>query len=70
MTRRAFLSSEGNTVAGEIELQHANQKVTKVDHKNADFSKSVNSFDTGPIFPARLGYQLSRNIGLVSIYAF
>ena len=36
-----------------------------------DFSKSVNSFDTGPIFPARLGlgYQLSRNVGLMSIYA-
>ena len=59
-----------STAAGEIEVQHANQKVTKVDHKNEDFSKSVNSFDTGPIFPARLGYQLSRNVGPVSIYAF
>ena len=54
----------------EIEVEHANQKVGKVDHKNEDFSKSVSSFDTGPIFPARSGHDLSRNIGPMAIYAF
>ena len=56
-------------MAGEIELQHANQKVTKVDHKNEDFSKSVNSFDIGAIFRPRSGHDLSRNVGPMSIYA-
>ena len=43
--------SKSNTAAGEIEFQHASQKVGKIDHKNADFSKSVNSFHFGLIFP-------------------
>ena len=38
--------------------------------KNQDFSKSVNSFDFGPIFPDALGKDLSRNVGLMSVYAF
>ena len=42
----------------------------KVDHKNEDFSKSVNSFDFGAIFRPRSGHDLSRNVGLMSIYAF
>ena len=45
VTRRAFLSSKSNTAAREIEFQHASQKVGKIDDKNEDFSKSVNSFD-------------------------
>ena len=38
--------------------------------KNEDFSKSVNSFDFGPIFPESLGQDLSRNVGGMSSYAF
>ena len=61
--------SESNTAAGEIEFQHASQKIRKVDDKNEDFLKSVSSFDSGPIFPARSGHDLSRNEGPMSIYA-
>ena len=57
-------------MAGEIEVQHASQKVGTVGHKNEDFSKSVNSFDFGPIFPVRSNRDLSRNISPMSIYAF
>ena len=62
--------SKSNTAAREIEFQHASQKVGKIDDKNEDFSKSVNSFHSGPIFPDALGHDLSRNVGLMSIYAF
>ena len=55
MTRRAFLSSKSNTAAREIEFQHASQKVGKIDDKNEDFSKSVSSFHSGPIFRPSLG---------------
>ena len=41
-----------------------------MDHKNEDFSESVNSFDLGAIFPPRSGHELSRNVGAVSVYAF
>ena len=51
MTRRAFPSSKSNTAARGIEIQHASQKMGKIDDKNEDFSKSVNSFHSGPIFP-------------------
>ena len=54
----------------EIEFQHASQKVGKIDDKNEDFSKSVNSFHSGPIFPDALGHGLSRNVGGMSSYAF
>ena len=40
------------------------------DHKNEDIWKSVSSFETGPIFVPRVGQDLSRNRGLVSVYAF
>ena len=62
--------SKSNTAAWEIEFQHASQKVGKIDHKNEDFSKSVNSFHFGPIFPPRPGEDLSRNVGLMFVYAF
>ena len=68
MTRRAFLALRV-IQRQEIEVQHASQKVIKVDHKNEDFSKSVSSFDFGPIFLPRSGNDLSRNVGLMSIYA-
>ena len=70
MTRRAFLSCKSNTAAREIEFQHASQKVGKIDDKNEDFSKSVSSFHSGPIFPDALGQDLSRNVGGMSTYAF
>ena len=41
----------------------------KIDHKNEDFSKSVNSFHSRPIYSDALGQDLSRNVGLMSIYA-
>ena len=69
MTRRAFLSSESNTADGEIEFKKGCQKVGKIDHKNEDFSKSMNSFDFATIFPRRLGHTMSRNVFVVSGYA-
>ena len=70
MTRRAFLSSNSNTAAREIEFLHASKKVGKIYHKNGDFSNYVNSFHSGLIFPDSLGQDLSRNAGGMSIYAF
>ena len=35
--------------------------------KNEDFSKSVNSFHSEPIFPESLGQELSRNVGGVQL---
>ena len=69
MTRRAFLSSKSNTAAGTIQMKKACQKVGKIVQKNKDFLESVNSIDAGTIFPSRLGYDLSRNIFVVSSYA-
>ena len=40
-----------------------------MDQKNEDISKSVSSIDFGAIFPARLGHDLSRNVGGMSVYA-
>ena len=40
------------------------------DYKNDHSSKSLNSFDMGPIFFASLGQALSRNVSVVSVYAF
>ena len=38
--------------------------------KNEDFSESVNSFDSGAIFPPSWGQELSRNVVGMSVYAF
>ena len=38
--------------------------------KNEDFSKSVNSFQSGLILPPSSGKELSRNVCVVSVYAF
>ena len=70
MTRRAVLCSKSNTGAGEIQIKQACQKVGKIDQKNEDISRSVNSFDTGTIFPARWDQDLSRDVVVVSVYAF
>ena len=43
------------------------QKVGKIDDKNEDFSKSVNSFHSGPIFHPSLGHKLSSDVFVVSI---
>ena len=67
MTRRAFLSSKSNTGAGEIEIKRACQKLGKMDHKNQDFSESLNSFDLGAFFWPSLGQDLSRNAFVVSV---
>ena len=56
-------------MAGEIESKMACQKVIKIEHKNEDISESVNSIDSGAIFPARLAHELSRNVPVVSGYA-
>ena len=34
-----------------------------------DISESVNSIESGAIFPPRLGQDLSRNVFVVSVYA-
>ena len=36
-------------------------------HKNEDISESVNSFDTGAIFPTEVGQDLSRNVFVAAI---
>ena len=69
MTRRAFLSSKSNTGAREIEFKHACEKVANINYKHEDISESVNSFDSGPIFPSRLSHKVSRNVFVVSVYA-
>ena len=68
-TRRAFLSSESNTAAGTIQIEKACQKSWQIAPKNEDISKSVNSIDAGAIFRSRLGHDLSRNVGGMSVYA-
>ena len=70
MTRRACHSSKSNTGAGEIQIKQACQKVGKMDQKNEDISRSLNSFDTGAIFPAGLGQDMSRDVVVVFVYAF
>ena len=45
------------------------QTVIKNDHKNEGISESVNSIDSGAIFPSRLGRELPRNVGGMSVYA-
>ena len=70
MTRRAFLSSKSNTAAGEIVIKHACQKSWQIASKNEDCSKSVSSIDSGAIFQASLGQELSRNAFVVSILSF
>ena len=46
------------------------QKLAQMIQKNEDISESVNSFDTGAIFWPRSGHDLSRNVAVVSGYAF
>ena len=46
------------------------QKLGQVVQKNEDISESVSSFDTGAIFRPRSGHDLSRNVSVVSGYAF
>ena len=70
MTRRAFLISKNNAGAEEIQIKGACQKLWYLDLKNEDFSESMNSFDSGSIFPSSLGHDLSRNRSVVSVYAF
>ena len=43
------------------------QKSVNFDYKNEDFSESLNSFHSKPIFPPRSGHKLSRNLVVVSI---
>ena len=70
MTRRAFLSSESNTAAGTIQIKKACQKSWQTAPKNEAISKSVSSIDAGAFFLPRLGHELSRNVFVVSVYAF
>ena len=46
------------------------QKLGQMVQKNEDISESVNSLDTGAIFRPRSGHDLSRNVAVVSGYAF
>ena len=41
-----------------------------MDQKNEDISKSVNSIEGGAIFLPRSGHDISRNVLVVSVYAF
>ena len=62
--------SKSNTGAGEIQIKQACQKVGKIDQKKEDISRSLNSFDTGAIFLHPSGQDLSRDVVVVSVYAF
>ena len=46
------------------------QKSWQIGQKNEDISESVNSIDSGAIFRHRSGQELSRNVFVVSVYAF
>ena len=46
------------------------QKSWQIVQKNKDISKSVNSIHSGAIFLPRSGQELSRNVVVVSVYAF
>ena len=46
------------------------QKLGQMVQKNEDISESVSLFDTGAIFRPRSGHDLSRNVSVVSGYAF
>ena len=69
MTRRPSLLLE-NSVTGEIHLKSGPGFFMHFNPKNEHNSKSVNSFDSGPIFRPTLGQDLSRNGFVVSVYAF
>ena len=56
--------------APQVQIKRACQKVWYLVQKNEDFSESMNSFDSGSIFPSSLGHDLSRNRSVVSVYAF
>ena len=50
-------------------MKKACQNSWQIAPKNEDISESVSSIDRGAIFPGRLDHDLSRNIGVVSVYA-
>ena len=54
----------------EITLNLGREKIAKMGHKSEDISESVNSFDSGAIFLPRSGQDLSRDVVVVSVYAF
>jgi len=54
-------------VHGPIQLNLVSEKMGEIDHKSEDISGSVNSIDSGVIFPPRLAQELSRNAFVVSI---
>ena len=43
-------------------------KVARSGHKTEDFSESVNSFHLGPIFPASLSHETSRNAFVGTVF--
>ena len=51
-TKCWLLCSKSNTAAGEIQIKLACQKSWQIAPKNEDISKSVNSIDSGAIFPS------------------
>ena len=53
----------------QVDFKHACQKSWQIGPENEDISESVNSIDSGAIFPSRLGRDLSRNVLVVSVYA-
>ena len=59
-----------NTVSREIWFKHDSQKSAIFDHKNQDISESSHSIETGVIFPALWNHKLSRNVTVMSVYAF
>ena len=70
MTRRAFLSSRVIQAQGKFDSNMLVKIVGSWVGKNEDFSESVNSFDTGAIFPPSWDQELSRNAFVVFVYAF
>ena len=55
--------------AHQVVLQLVCQTRVIFGHTNGNISESVSSFYTGPFFLGRLGYELSRNGFVVSVYA-
>ena len=70
MTRRAFLALRVIQRQGKFSSKGLVKIFPVMSQENKDFSKSVNSIDSGAIFPTRLGQDLSRNTFVVSGYAF
>ena len=70
MTRRALPALRVIPLHDGIKRKLGSEKSGQIDSKNEDISFSMNSFGLGPMSGPRLGYDISRNRSIVSVYAF